>query len=132
MAATGVHRTGVDPIRLEEAPGEADGPQLEAAHRQGLTSLADEHLGAASADVDEQQPPIEDGDRLQDTELDEAGFLHPGDDLDLDPGLVAGPVDEHLGVLGLTHRAGGHRRDRGGGFDGHLGEAVAVSWSRQR
>ena len=39
--------------------------------------------------------------------MDEAGLLDAGDDLDLDVGLVAGPADEVLGVLGLAHRARG-------------------------
>ena len=45
--------------------------------------------------------------------MDEAGLLDAGDDLDLDAGLVAGPVEELLGVLGLAHRAGGHGADVG-------------------
>ena len=53
--------------------------------------LADQDLGAAAADVDQQQAPVEHGDGLQDAEVDEAGLLDAGDDLDLDAGLVAGP-----------------------------------------
>ena len=60
------------------------------------------------ADVDEQQPLVEHGDRLQHAEVDEAGLLEAGDDLDPDAGLGAGPAEEDVPVLGLPDRAGGH------------------------
>ncbi len=91
-AAAGVDRAGVHAVGAEEAPGQADGAQLEAADGQDVAALAHQHLGAAAADVDHQEATVEDGHRLQDAEVDEAGLLDPGDDLDLDAGLVAGPA----------------------------------------
>ena len=39
-------------------------------------------------------------------------------------GLVPGPVDEHVAVLRLAHRRGGHRGDRRVVHLGHLAEAI--------
>ena len=51
------------------------------------------------------------GSGLQDAEVDEAGLLDARDHLELDAGLVTGPLDEPLVVLGLAHGAGGHGPD---------------------
>ena len=102
-----------NPIRQVIVAGEPDGAELEAERRQRLASLADQHFGAAAADVDEHEAPIEHRHRLQYAELDETGLLHPTDDLHVDPGLATGPLDERIGVLGLSHRARGYGVDGG-------------------
>ena len=78
----------------EEAVGQAHGAELEAARGERLAPLADEHLGRAAADVDEQHALVEHRHRLQHAEVDQPRLLGAGDDLDLDARLVAGPVEE--------------------------------------
>ena len=51
-----------------------------------------DELGRAAADVDDEDPLVEDGHRLEHTEVDEAGLLDAGDHLDVHPGFVAGPL----------------------------------------
>ena len=59
-------------------------PSLKLRDREHLALLADEELGAAAADVDEQEPLVEDRHGLEHAEVDEAGLLDAGDDLDVD------------------------------------------------
>ena len=68
----------------EEPVGQSHGAELEAAGRQRLAALADEHLGRAAADVDEDQPLVEGRHRLQHAEVDQPRLLEPGDHLDVD------------------------------------------------
>ena len=75
----------------EEAVGEPDGAELEAAGGERLALLADQQLGRAAADVDEQQPAVEHRHGLQHAEVDQPGLLDARDDLDLDAGLARGP-----------------------------------------
>jgi hypothetical protein len=108
----------------EEALGEADGAELEAARLEHATGPAENELGAAAADVDQHDLLIEDGHRLQHTQVDEPGLLDPGDHLDLDAGLRPGALEEDVAVLRFAH---GTRRDRvhsGAGDLRHLAEAL--------
>ena len=82
-----VTASGVDVAAGEEAVGEPDGAELEAAGGERLAALADQQLGRAAADVDEEQPPVEHGHRLEHAEVDQPGLLDAGDHLDVDAGL---------------------------------------------
>ena len=113
VVAARPHRPRRDRATGEEAVGRPHRAELEAAGGDDLAALAEQELGRAAADVDEQQPPVEDGDRLEHPELDQASLLDPRDDLDVDPGLVPGAAEELLGVGGLAHRARGHGAHRG-------------------
>ena len=86
-----VDRASAGVAAREEAVGEPDGAELEAAGGERLALLADEQLGRAAADVDEEQPPVEHRHRLQHAEVDQAGLLGAGDHLDVDAGLARGP-----------------------------------------
>ena len=97
----------------EEPVGQAHRPQLQRTGREGLAALAQEELGAAAADVADEDALVVHREGGEDAEVDEPGLLHPGDDLDLDPGLGPGPVEEGVVVLGLPHRRGGHRPQLG-------------------
>ena len=97
----------------EEAVGEPDGAELEAAGGQRLAPLAEQQLGRAAADVDEEHPLVEHRHRLQHAEVDQPGLLGAGDDLDVDARLVACPVEEDVGVGRLAHGAGGDGAQRG-------------------
>ena len=59
----------------EEALGEPDGAEPEAAAGQHVAALAEEQLGGAAADVAEQHPLVEQRERLQHAEVDQAGLL---------------------------------------------------------
>ena len=124
MPPTGVEGTGVGHPSVEEPAGEADGAELQRARGQHLALLTDEQLRAAAADVAQQQARVEHRHRLEHAEVDEARFLHAGDDRDEHAGFVGGPVDEHVAVLRLAHRRGGHRGDGRAVHLGHLAEAI--------
>ena len=76
----------------EESVGQSHGAELEAARRERLAAFADQHLGRPAADVDEDQPLVERRHRLQHAEMDQPGLLQAGDHLDVDLGLLPGPV----------------------------------------
>ena len=88
VVAAGLDGVVGDLAAREEAVGEADGADLQAARRDRLAALADEQLGRPAADVDEQQPAVEHRDRLEHAEVDQPGLLDAGDDLDVDAGLA--------------------------------------------
>lgn len=75
-------RTWGAAARREERSGSGALPKLP--RHQRLATLADEHLGTATADVAQQQTPIEHGHRLQHAEVDESRLFEPGHHLDLD------------------------------------------------
>ena len=106
------HRARVQPLTGEEAVGQPDRSQLEAAGGEHLSPLADQDLGRAAADVAQEQPAVEHRHGLQHAEVDEAGLLHAGDDLDLDARLLPRRGDELGVVLRLPDRARGDRPDR--------------------
>ena len=123
-APAGVERPGVREVAVEEPAGEADGAELERSRRQHLASLPHEQLGAAAADVAQQQALLEHRHGLQHAEVDEPRLLHPGDHVHQHAGLVPRPVDEHVAVLRLAHGRRGHRGDGGVVHLGDLPEAV--------
>ncbi len=106
-------RCGMDAVSAEEASGQADRAELEAARGERLASFSDQQLGRTAPDVDEHQPLVVDRHGLQHPEVDEAGLLDAGDHLDLDAGLVVRASHECIVVLGLPHRARGDRTNRG-------------------
>ena len=106
-------RSRRDVAAREEAVRQADRADLEAACRERLAALAEQQLRRSAADVDEEDPPVEDGHRLEHAEVDQAGLLGAGDDLDVDARLGAGAVEEGLGVDRFTYGARGHGAQRG-------------------
>ena len=66
-------------------------PSLRLATARSLSPLTDHELGAAAADVAHERPPLEDRQRLEHAEVDEAGLLDARHDLHLDAGLRARP-----------------------------------------
>ena len=90
----GIERPGVREVAVEEPAGEADGAELQRSRCQHLASMPHEQLGAAAADVAQQQALLEHRHGLQHAEVDEPRLLHPGDDVHEHTGLVPGPVDE--------------------------------------
>ena len=103
---------------------EPDGPELERAGRQRLAPLAEHQLGAAAPDVADEQPLVEHGQGGEHAQVDEAGLLPAGDDLDLDPGLAPGPVEEAVVVLRLADGGGGHAPQLGAVGVGQATEAT--------
>jgi hypothetical protein len=70
-------------------------------------------LRGTASDVAEEQAAVVELEGLQHPEVDQAGLLDPGHDLDVDAGFPASPVQELVTVLGLAHgagRDGSHRR----------------------
>ena len=61
-------------------------PSFSEREAEHLAPLADEQLGAAAADVAEQQALVEHRHGLEHAEVDEARLLHAGDDVDVDAG----------------------------------------------
>jgi hypothetical protein len=114
----------MDPLAVEEAAGEADVAQLERSGRQHLAPETDEQLRAAAPDVAQQQAAVEDRHGLEHPEVDEPRLLDARDDVDVDPGLRPGPVDEHVTIVRLAHRRRGHGGDRRVVDRGHLAEPV--------
>ena len=70
-------RLGVDLTAREEAIGQADRPELQRSGEQHVGVLTDDQLGAATADVDHQDPFVEQRDEVQHAEVDEAPPRRP-------------------------------------------------------
>ena len=117
LSADGSVVVGIGHV-AEEPLGQPDRAELHAARLDDLVALAHAELGAPTADVDDQHPPIEHRQRLQHAEVDEARLLEPGDHLDVDADLVTHPIEEHLPVAGLTNGTRGDGR--------HLDDAEAA------
>ncbi len=111
-------------LAAEEPLGEPDGAQLEAQRLEHLRALADDELGAATADVDEQVAAVEAGDGPQHPDVDQAGLLGAGHHLDLDAGLGPRPAQELVPVVRLAHGAGGHGVQRRSCALGDLAEPL--------
>ena len=90
-----------DRIRRDEALGEADDANLEAARELHLTSGAQRDLHAASTDVDHdgRRRRVHAIDRRQ---VDQARFFRAGDDAGANAGLLLDGRQERAAVLGLT------------------------------
>ena len=124
VAATLLDGPALEGRLAQEAVGEADGAQLEAAGVDHLARLADHELGGAPAYVDQEVALIEHGHGLEHAQVDEAGLLRTRHHVHLDSGFIPGPPEELVAVLGLPHRAGGHSPDLGPGPVGQLAEAA--------
>ena len=98
---------------LEEPLGHANCTELETAADLHFSAVPDQQLGAAAADVAQDQRRVVERQRLQDPEVDETGLLMAGDDLDVDARLVVRPPDEVVAVLGFANRRRRHRLDGG-------------------
>ena len=57
--------------------------------------------------------PARDRHRTHGAQVDQPGLLNARDDLHRDAGLVVDPAQEPTLILGLPHRAGGHRHHVG-------------------
>jgi hypothetical protein len=102
------------PYRADlEAVGVADPPPL-----------TNQEFRASAADIEESDPIVENRERLQHAEIDQARLLEAGDNLHLDPGLLPNPKDELITVGSLTHGACGHRPDRRMGARRHQREEL--------
>ena len=115
----------LDRLLGEEALAHPDGADLEAAGVEHLAAEADDELGRAAADVDDEDALVEHRNRLEDTEVDEARLLDARDHLDAHPRFLAGALEEFGAVVGLTHRARGdgvHLCIRGVGDPPEAGE----------
>jgi hypothetical protein len=110
----------MEDLAPEEAMGQPDRPELEAERGECLPVLPHEDLGAPTSD----EPLLEDGHRLQHTEMDEPRLLDAADDVHVDARLAPGSIDEQLCVLGLAHRARGDGVDLGVADLGDLPEAL--------
>ena len=90
-----------DAAVLEEADGGVDASDAEALVAAGLETLADDHLGACAADVDDEAALLRGWQRLRAALEDEAGLLMPREDVDR--------IAERC--LGLGEELPGVRRD---------------------
>ncbi len=113
----------------EVALGVADDPGLQGAVPLGFAALADDHLGRAAADVDDQRRDLGRVLRSRAQVSEPRLFVaaeHPGRERE----ALAQLGDEGGPVVGVAHRAGGDRVDRFGaellhrrdvGIDGRAG-----------
>ena len=111
----------------EEAVGEAHRAELEAAGGQHLAALAEQQLGRAAADIDEEDPPVEHRHGLEHAEVDQPRLFDARDHLDADVGFVLGPLEELGRVPRLADGARCHRPHVGvvaGGDARQPGEAA--------
>ena len=98
----------------EEAPAEGDATHAQALQRQGFEAFADDELGGAAADVDDQPPSLL-GQGVGRPQVDQARLLAAGDDLDAVAQLRLGALDEGLAVGRLAQGVGTHHPQVVGG-----------------
>ena len=111
----------------EELRGVADAAHVEAVQRDRLEALADDALGAAAPDVDHEMTSLGFGAHVGHTEVDQAGLLAPGDDLDrMTQGL--GGVGEEL--LAVVRHAQGVGADRAHRAARHAAQTLAEALQR--
>jgi hypothetical protein len=89
------HAPRVDASPGKELAAHADATHVQALGDEGLELITDDELGAAAADVDRELPAHILGGAVGDAQVDEPGFLAPGDDLDgvAEGGLEFGQQD---------------------------------------
>ncbi len=79
-------------------------------HRHVRRALGEQgELHAAAADVDQQRAPVAHGHRALHGHEHQPGLLDALDDVELDARLALRALHQQVGVVGLAHRAGGHR-----------------------
>jgi hypothetical protein len=116
------HLGALHPHPVDEPVAEVAETHAHAAHVQTLAvhrleRLADDELGAATADVDDQAPAPVSSERMRDAQVDQACLLPTGDDLDGVAERTLGIAAEGLGIARATqgvgtdgtHRPGCHR-----------------------
>ncbi len=106
------------PLVVAAVPGgevlaHADRAERVGAGVDGLAAAQEREVGAAPAHLDEEGVPAREGlvlpERLAHRDVAEAVLLGAVDDLDVDAGAQAHPVEEGVAVDGLAHGARGHR-----------------------
>ena len=76
--------------------------------------MAEDHLGGAPADVDDQARQLA-GLQTRHAQVDQAGFLAAGDDLDAVPQHAVRALQEGIAVAGFAQGLGGHGAHLPGG-----------------
>src|SRR3990167_7612774 len=110
---------------LEEALGKADAAHLQAFAQQRLEALADDELGAATADIGDQAFARGVGDAVGDAEIDQARFFAPGDDFNRMAEDLFGTADKVTTVARLAQGIGADDAHRAlGQAGGQLGKAA--------
>ena len=89
----------------EKSVGEANSADLEAPRKEHLISMTDDDFGTAASDVANEHRVLVIPDSVEDTEMDEAGFLDPGDGFDRDTSLFLCALDEFRSIPCLANRA---------------------------
>ena len=97
-----------DRIGIDEALGEADDADLEAARELDLASAAERDLDAAAADVDD-DGRLRRVDAVDGGEMNQPRFFGAGDDAGADAGAPLDGAQEGAAVFGFARRAGGDR-----------------------
>ena len=107
----------------EELPADADRAQLHRVEIALLCLRADDYLGAAAADVDEEGLFALQVGAADHALVDQARFFQAGDNTNVDAGLGAQHLDEGLPVARLA---------RGGGGDGdYLADTAGACYLRE-
>lgn len=70
---------------LVEGVGEGDVAEVEGGREQDAAFVAEDELGGAAADVDGEHAAVEDGEELEEAEVDKAGLVAAREDLDVEP-----------------------------------------------
>src|SRR5207253_8318887 len=100
---------GPDAAAREEAQAVADAAHVQAVRFQRREALADDALGAATADVDHQPAAGVVGQVVRHAQVDETRLLATRDDLDLVPERALGLLQERPQVTRLTEGVGADR-----------------------
>ena len=73
------------PPIVEATRAQSHAADKQALEKLGLVARSDDELGAAATDIDDEGPLLYTRREMSDSEIDEPGLLHAGDDLDLVP-----------------------------------------------
>jgi hypothetical protein len=84
----------------------ADASDVQALEMLGLIAFADDELGAAAADIDDEIRSVRRIGVVRDTEIDQSRLLDAGNDLHGMPERLFGFGEEGVGVAGSTQRVG--------------------------
>ncbi|MCL2009410.1 MAG: DUF5693 family protein [Synergistaceae bacterium] len=96
---------------LLEAFGQAGRAQGQGIHFVMPATVGDDEFHAAAADVDDQARLFPEIEVEGHPGVNQAGFLHPGDDLDPQAGLLFDPLQKKRAVFGLADGGGGYGPD---------------------
>ena len=115
------HARAVDGAVAEVGEAHAHAAHVEALAVHRLEGLADDELGAASADVDDEPAAAVTGEGVGDAEVDQARLLASGDHLDRVAERLLRVAPEALRVVGAAQRVGA---DRAHGPGRHLAQPL--------